>query len=106
MLQQILFDFAAANTQASNLEDNADRIRRLADNKMEDTIQQLSAAWQGKSANAYLEKLRQLQGSIAQAAEDIDMIAQSLRFRARKIREAEEAAIRAAQSNGGGGGSW
>lgn len=103
MQYQILFDFAAANNLANSLEDNAERIRNLAENKMEDTVQQLSAAWQGESAAAYLAKLRRLQENIAQAAEDIDLIAQSLRYRSRKIREAEEAAKLAAQTNGGGG---
>lgn len=103
MQYQILFNFEEANNQANSLEENAERIRNLAENKMEDTVQQLSAYWQGESATAYLEKLRWLQENIAQAAEDIDMIAQSLRYRSRKIREAEEASKLLAQNNGGGG---
>lgn len=104
MALNIVFDYAQANHQAKRLEDAANNIRNLSGNRLEDTKQQLMAAWQGDSATIYLQKLQELQDSITKTAADLDKIAANLRYRSRKIHEAELLAQQIAQSVTGSGG--
>lgn len=104
MALNIFFDFTQATLQAQRLEDTANNIRNLSGKRLEDTKQQLMTAWQGDSANLYLQKLLELQESITKTAADLDKIAANLRYRSRKIHEAELLAQQIAQSVTGSGG--
>lgn len=103
MASHVLFDFVTANSQAGRLESAAEDVRIISNNSMEQTCQQLYGVWKGEAANQYIEKLRRLQESIAKTAEDMQAVAESIRYRSRKMQEAEEAARTIAQTFGGGG---
>ena len=105
MAIQILFDFTQANLQANRLEEAASSIRSLSSKRLADTRTQLNTAWQGESATIYMEKLRELQESITKTAADLEKVAANLRYRSRKIHEAELLAQQIAQNNSYGGGS-
>ncbi len=93
----IEFDFAQACRQASELEEIAGEIRTLANQKMSNSMQQLSANWKGDSASAFLKKNDLLRDDIADTAETLYSIAASIRTVARRIYEAEMAAKRLAE---------
>ena len=99
----ILFDFTSANNQAARLESVAEDVRKLAGVSIESTCQSLDGAWKGESAAEYQRKLRQLQESIGKTATELQSVAENIRYRSRKLLEAEEAARRIAQTSNG---SW
>lgn len=97
----IQIDFDAACAQAARLEGIAEQIRTLANVRMKDTAAQMSASWKGDSAAAYFAKAEKLQGDIAKTANKLDQIAGTIRATARRIYEAEQAALRLAEQRSG-----
>ena len=87
---EIRFNFNQALAQASELDSLADRLEQL-ENKTENSMQTLSAAWKGQNATAFLRK------EVRKTALEIHSIADDIRRIARRIYEAEMAALRIAQ---------
>ncbi len=100
MAARIIFDFFAANQQANALEETAEAVKNLADRKLEETTLLLDSAWKSEASVIYLQKLRLLQESIRKTAADIEKTAQNLRYRSRKLHEAEQAAAQIATTGG------
>lgn len=97
----IKIDFAAANAQAQRLEEVAEEIRRMANDRMKNTMAQMSANWKGDSAAAYFAKAEKLQSDILKTAGNLESIARSIRSTARRIYDAEREALRLAEQRSG-----
>lgn len=95
--QLIEITFGNALTQASQLEACADEMVKLANSNLNSVKGDLSAAWQGESANAYLAKLDLTAGNIRTTADKLYQIAASIRQVARIFRESELKAIALAE---------
>lgn len=103
---EIRFDFQNARLQADRLEALADKIDSQVTDKMEDTAQQLHAAWTGDSANRFIAKHDDLRQQVRQSSRELRSIADEIRRIARRVYDAEMEALRivAQRSSGGGGG--
>ena len=93
---EIRFNFNQALAQASELDSLADRLEQL-ENKTENSMQTLSAAWKGQNATAFLRKEDTIKKEVRKTAAEIHSIADDIRRIARRIYEAEMAALRIAQ---------
>ena len=89
----IEFDFKQALSQADRVDQIADSLSRLSDNKFEGTMQNLSLNWKGESANRYLAKGERLQGKMNVTANELRRIASDIRRVARNLYNAELAAL-------------
>ena len=96
---QIEINFQAAQMQAKKLEDIADDMKRLADQQLANTIQEMSACWKGEAATAYFGKADKVKQDIAATAKTLHTIAASIREEAKRIYDAEMKAVALAQSN-------
>lgn len=91
-MELLQFDFQKAERQAAELETLAEKMKSIACSQYEDTISNLSGAWQGTSANTYMKKARTLQEKMKNNADDLKRTAQALRTVAAVVRAAEEKA--------------
>lgn len=96
-MASILFNYQKAKEQARQLENTAQELRSLAENSMEDSLQQLRVSWTGENADEYIRKGYILKEEIGDAAEDLREIAESIRAVAKAIYEAEMAAKQIAE---------
>ena len=96
---QININFQAAQMQAKKLEDIADNKKRLADQQLANTVQEMSACWKGEAATAYFSKVGKVKQDIAATAKTLYAIAASIREEAKRIYDAEMKAVTLAQSN-------
>ncbi len=93
----ITFNYNKAINQANDLADIAKEIRKVADNKMETSIQTIDKNWDGDSSKKFVNKSRQLKEKVADSADDIDAIASAIKTMAKKIYDAEMEALRIAR---------
>lgn len=89
--------FNGAMRQASQIEACADDMMRLSRNDMASIKNDISAAWQGSSASAYLSKVDISAQNIVTTAGRLYQIAETLRSVARRFRDAELRAIELAE---------
>ena len=94
---EIEFDFQRAKAQAEKIDRIADRLRNLSQNDFDDSLQNLSAGWKGESASLYLQKGGALQDKIVNTASELYVVADDIRTIAKRIYEAEIAALKIAQ---------
>ncbi len=96
--QQIQFDHTLALSQVKQLEslsggmENVTRSVNLA-------MQELSSAWKGENASAYLRKGEQVKNNIARIAADMQTIAEEIRATANRVYQTELNAVRIAQTH-------
>ena len=95
---RIEIDFAAANSQASKLEEIAEEMTRLANQQLAGTIETITSGWQGETAAAYISKAQTVKNNIAQTAKMLTAIAQTIRADAKRIYAAEKAALEIAET--------
>lgn len=88
-MDRIEINFRQAKQQASQLEEIASRLERLARNDFDDTLRNISYAWKGESADAYLQKGGRLEENIARTAADLRRTAQTIRSTAQRTYNAE-----------------
>lgn len=100
-MNNIEFDFQKAIKQAEQLEDISSELKKLSNNKFENTLSRLSSNWKGDSANAYLKKGKKLQTNIGNTAKDLNTVANNIRNIAKTIYNAEMAAKRVAEERAG-----
>ena len=93
----IEFDFKKAANQADRLDDAADQLSRLSDNKFGNIMQGLAANWKGENASLYLDKGSRLQGQMDGTAKELHNIASDIRRIAKRLYDAEMAALRIAE---------
>jgi len=80
--RQIKADLARAREYASELEDEAGRLTKLANNSLEGVFDELRVAWKGENAEKYLRKGEALQEDIAGTAKTLKNIAATIRSNA------------------------
>lgn len=105
--RSIQINFNEAWLQAKKLEDCADEMKQLANRKLADALNEMSANWKGESADTYFTKAGIVQESISATADKLYSIARSIRAQAQRTYDAEMAALQLAEQRGsgyGGGG--
>lgn len=95
--ESIEFDFKKAKEQAKKLDEVAERLNRLSNQKFSGTMQQLSSVWKGENATLYLNKGDRLQEKMNATVRELQNIASDIRVVARRMYEAEMNALRIAQ---------
>ena len=85
----IEFDFQKALTQARHLEEIGSQMNTLADIRLCNILQDVSANWKGENASSYLNKGSILQKRITDTGTSLKSIAEEIRSMARRIYEAE-----------------
>lgn len=97
-LTTIWMDFEKARSKADQLDQLADNLKKLADQQMEQTFQQIGNAWTGEEARTFLTKGKQLEEKVKRDGEQLRKIAAAIRTAARATYNAERRAILIAQS--------
>lgn len=95
---QIEMNFKQAIAQADKLDEQANNLKRLARNKLNGTLQTIAGNWKGMNAEQYLKKGQTLEDSIASTASELADVAGQIRTIARRMYEAEMAALTIAQN--------
>lgn len=85
----IMINFMNAKKQADNLDAAAKQLRRIADSGIENSLQELSAAWKGEASDAYCRKGRELKRKILATAKKTEREADVIRNAARRTYNAE-----------------
>lgn len=98
--QMIEITFGDALTQANQLDDCAADMRRVANNGMNNILNDLASAWEGDSASAYLAKMEDTAGNICETARKLEQIAATLRRIAKIYRDSELKALELVNTNG------
>jgi uncharacterized protein YukE len=94
----IEMDFKHAIAQANKLDEIADNLSNLSNNKFQGTLQNLSTNWKGENASSYLNKGSMLQGQINSTSKELHSIADDIRAIAQRIYNAEMAALSIAET--------
>lgn len=94
----IEINFSEACAQADKLEALAVNMKKIANQQLNQTFQELSAAWKGETATAYLSKAERVVESILSAADEINRIGQQVRAKAKLIYNAEISALHIAEN--------
>ena len=84
-------DYKKAMNQAEELEEAASKLAQEAA-KLRDHRSQVSAAWRGESATAYLKKVRSIEAELQQSAKQIRKCASTIRAIAKTTYAAEKTA--------------
>jgi len=95
---KIEMDFAAASAQAKKIDEIADEMSTLANQNLVTTMQEISTCWKGESATAYLSKVESAKGDILNTKTLLKSIAQMIRTEAKRVYDAEIAALRIAET--------
>lgn len=91
--EQIEFDFKRALNQAGQIDTIANNLSRLSRSEFQNTLQNLSVQWKGDNASLYLSKGSRLQGEMDKTAGALHSIAEDIRTIAKRLYEAEMAAL-------------
>lgn len=94
---QITVNYTQAKTCASELEDEADKLKKLADSDFAMSIAGVQAAWKGENAELYIKKCEQLKEEMLYTAKSLTKIASSIRSNAKAIYDAEMENLRLMQ---------
>ncbi|MCC8164071.1 MAG: WXG100 family type VII secretion target [Lachnospiraceae bacterium] len=95
---EIRFNYNQALARASELEEIASGMKTLANKELADSMRNLSAAWQGDSATAFLGKGETLKEKVLKSARGLEETAATIRSVAKRIYNAEMAAYRLAMA--------
>ena len=98
--ESIEMDFRQARAQADKIDGIAERLSQLANNQFGNTLQNMAAEWKGENASAYLDKGARLQNRMDASASDLRNSAAAIRRAARRIYDAEMAALEIANNRG------
>lgn len=102
-MDYIELNFQQAKQQAAKLESLAIKLENLAKKDLNGTLQQLSEAWKGESASAYMQKGQRLEEKIVQTAKELKKTAQTIRSTAKRTYNAEMRARELARQREYGG---
>ncbi len=95
---EIRFNYNQALARAEELETIASEMKSLANKELADSMQNLSTAWQGGSATAFLGKGATLKEKVLKRAKGLEETATTIRNVAKRIYNAEMAAYRLAMA--------
>lgn len=93
----IVFNFNQAKQQADKLDALADNLSNMSSTEFSAIMQTVSANWKGENATAYLAKGSTLQERMNETAKSLRGIASEIRTVARRIYNAEMAALALAE---------
>jgi WXG100 family type VII secretion target len=93
----IEFDYKNALAQADKLDEIASSLDNLSGNKLNTTLQNLSSGWKGDNARAYINKGSKLKSRIDSTAGELHTIASEIREKAKRMYNAEMAALAIAE---------
>lgn len=94
---EILFNYRQAIRQAEKLDELADKIERLAVEKIGNTVGSLRNNWNSDNSHRYYSKVGQVQNDIKGNARNIRRVASSIRTTAESIKRAELRALEIAR---------
>ncbi|MBR3525129.1 MAG: hypothetical protein IKO11_04715 [Lachnospiraceae bacterium] len=106
--REIKLNYDKAIRQAERLETIGKEVDTMAQNDYDNTLNGIAGAWSGENAAAYLERAGQLKEKMITTAKNILLVADEIRRKAKRIFDAEMAALEIAESRtyaGGGSGS-
>lgn len=89
---EIDFNYNQAISQAGELEDISERLKKLSENDLQDVMDDLSSAWKSDSAGQYINKVNRLNESIRSTSRNLKEISAAIRNIARNVKDAETAA--------------
>ncbi|SFL17581.1 hypothetical protein SAMN05216390_1137 [Lachnospiraceae bacterium KH1T2] len=95
-LAEITMDFALAKAQASNLEELAEQLSKMATDKLDSTLIQIAKDWTGENSQKYLRKGSTLEDKVKNTATNLKNIAALVRTIATNLYNAEMEAYRIA----------
>lgn len=95
--QQIMFDYRRAMQQADTLSEIASGIKKVGNNTMSNSLNNVSKNWTGDNSNAYVKKGNTLKGKVERSSNNINSAASTLRTMAKNIYNAEMASLREIQ---------
>lgn len=95
---EVIWDFNAANTKASELDGIADELQTMLDRQSE-SIENLTSAWVCGSATRYIAKVNQVREQIKNQITNLTNTASTIRECAQRVYDAEMEAIRIAEEN-------
>ena len=98
----IIFDYEATIRQVEKLEELAERLRRIADNDLEEVLSEINQGWQGENATKFLSKGDTMKGKVLRSSENLQNIANTMRQMAENLRTSEQEAARIAAQQAGG----
>ncbi len=94
----IHFNFQKARQQADRLDEIAQQLTRLTTTEYANAMQNVAANWKGENASAYLSKGSRLQGDMEDTAKSLHHVASEIRAVAKRIYDAEMAALAIAEA--------
>lgn len=92
-INQIFFDYAAAEKQAAQLDELAEKLRNISTSDMEKILADVDAAWKGDNAKAFLQKGSTIQNKINTSAGELKKIAETIRTISENLHKADEDAV-------------
>ena len=96
--QTIVFNYNKALQQANNLLEISNDIRKIATDKLEDSIQTIDKNWDGENSKKFINKNKKLQEKMKDSADDIKQISTAIKKMAKQIYDAEMESIRIART--------
>lgn len=100
---QIKMDFTRAYQEADRVERIANKLKGLANGKMEQSMMNLSSVWTGTNSRNFLKKEIQLKEDMIKTAKRLNDVAEDIRRIARRVYEAEMRAYEIASHRDTGG---
>lgn len=94
---RIAIDFVRVMLQAQQLEELAEELRREGQDRLGGAFSEVSSAWKGEAAEAYLRKGNAYQEKIVKTANELSQTAAALRSAAKRLHDAEQHAIELAK---------
>ncbi len=88
-LNTIKMNYRQGMAQADKLEELANMLKEESDSKLEDTIANLNVNWTGDNAQAFMVKIRNLQGKIRKNSEQVRKASETVRKIVQNTYEAE-----------------
>lgn len=101
-MANIQIDFQRARRLAQQIEEEADRLRSLANQTVQNVIDCLNGQWEGESASAFLKKCLQMKEKMLGEAKHLDQTAALIRGRIELMYRAEQLAKEIATTRQGG----
>lgn len=95
--QTIQFNYNKALQQADSLLNISNDIRKIATDKLNDSIQAIDKNWDGENSKKFLAKSKKLKDQVEDSADDIRRISDAIKKMAKEIYDAEMESIRIAK---------
>lgn len=95
---QLYMDYVQTNARASELERLAESLKKLADNRLQSSLDQLTKDWTGEASREYISKGAKLKSDILNVSINLINEAQTIRNIAKRTYNTEMKALEMANS--------